>query len=182
VEVLVVIDMQKDFIDGSLGTKEAQLILPKIIKRVEKSKKELILFTYDTHQENYLDTLEGKKLPIVHCIEGSEGWEFDKDIINAWKNNEDTILLDEIEKHYFYKPVFGSMELVKFLKKHAVEITKVELIGVCTDICVVSNAIMIKNEIPDLELFVAADLCAGVTLESHEAALKVLAMCQVNIT
>jgi nicotinamidase-related amidase len=179
--VIIVIDMQKDFIDGVLGTKEAQAILPAVIKRVEDSKDELILFTHDTHQADYLQTPEGKKLPIVHCIEGTEGWQFNEKILNAWKQNQQTIRLSSEQEHHYYKSAFGSVKLAEDLATGADEISAIELMGVCTDICVISNALMIKNMLPNVAVSVNAALCAGVTPESHDAALKVLEMCQVDV-
>ena len=180
-KVLIVIDMQKDFIDGALGTKEAQAILPAVVNRIEKSENELILFTFDTHQEDYLVTTEGKKLPVIHCVENSEGWQFDAGILNAWYQNNTTIKLENTNSHMFYKPVFGSVELVQYLSKHASEISEIELIGVCTDICVISNALMIKNTLPDIKISVNSNLCAGVTPDTHDAALKVMTMCHIDV-
>jgi len=180
-KVLVVIDMQKDFIDGALGTKEAQAILPNVVNRVANSRNELILFTYDTHQEDYLDTPEGKKLPVIHCIKGTEGWEVDEGIITAWKHNKETVKLAKDSDHMYNKPVFGSVALVEDLVKRADEISEIELIGVCTDICVISKALLLKNQLPHIPISVTAALCAGVTPEGHDAALKVMSMCQVDV-
>jgi len=180
-KVLIVVDMQNDFIEGALGTPEAVEIVEKVVKRIENSKDEVILFTRDTHQDDYLDTPEGKKLPVIHCVEGTSGWEINEGIRNAWKQNKDTIVLPELRENTFNKDVFGSVDLVAFLKSHASEITEIELLGVCTDICVVSNSIMIKNTLPNVEVRVNAACCAGVTPESHRAALQVMAMCQIEI-
>jgi len=173
--------MQNDFIDGSLGTAEAAGIVDAVIRRIEHSKNELILFTQDTHQNDYLDTPEGKKLPVIHCIENTEGWQIHAGILNAWQNNENTIRLAELPQNTFTKPIFGSVDLVEFLKSKASDISAVEILGVCTDICVVSNAIMIKNTIPDLKISVNAKCCAGVTPQSHKSALDVMQMCQIEI-
>ena len=180
-KVLIVVDMQNDFIEGTLGTPEAAEIVEKVVKRIENSKDEVILFTRDTHQEDYLDTPEGKKLPVIHCVEGTSGWEINESIRNAWKQNKDTIVLPELRENTFNKDVFGSVDLVEFLKSRASEITEIELLGVCTDICVVSNSIMIKNTFPSVEVQVNAACCAGVTPESHRAALQVMEMCQIEI-
>jgi len=173
-KVLIIVDMQKDFIDGALGTKEAAAIVANVVSRVENSKDELILFTQDTHGEDYLSTPEGKKLPVVHCVEGTDGWKINESILNAWQGNKNT-------ENIFKKSVFGSIELVEFLKKRANEISEIEILGLCTDICVVSNAIMIKNALPEIEINVNEKCCAGVTPQSHREALNVMKMCQINI-
>ena len=180
-KILVVVDMQNDFIDGPLGTPEALAIVDDVVKRIEDSTGELILFTKDTHQEDYLETPEGKKLPVVHCIEGTKGWETSEKIFQAWKNNESTIRLPELENNAFNKPVFGSVDLVDFLTSYSEPIDEIELLGVCTDICVISNAIMIKNTLPDVKVSVNAKCCAGVTPQSHQEALNVMGMCQIDI-
>jgi nicotinamidase-related amidase len=180
-KILIVIDMQNDFIEGALGTKEAVSIVDSVIERIENSKGELILFTRDTHQEDYLETSEGKKLPVIHCIEGSKGWEINEKVQRAWLYNEDTIVLPQLNNNTFDKPVFGSVKLVEFLKDHEGEITEIELLGVCTDICVISNGIMIRNTLPDVKLIVNSSCCAGVTPGSHNKALEIMEMCQIDI-
>jgi len=179
-KVLIIVDMQKDFIDGSLGTAEAFGIVDAVVKRVENSKGELILFTQDTHQSDYLDTTEGKKLPVTHCVENTEGWQINENIRNAWRNNKDTIIISELPQNTFTKSVFGSVDLVNFLKSRACEISEIEILGLCTDICVVSNAIMIKNTIPDVKISINAECCAGVTPKSHEEALNLMKMCHID--
>ena len=180
-KILIIVDMQNDFINGALGTAEAASIVESIAKRIEGSKDELILFTQDTHQDDYLTTPEGKKLPVPHCIQGTEGWQIDSSIITAWRNNPHTIRIPELKENTFTKPVFGSVELVDFLKSRQVEITEIELLGVCTDICVISNAIMIKNTLPNIPISVNAACCAGVTPQSHAEAINVMKMCQIDI-
>jgi len=180
-KVLIIVDMQKDFISGALGTTEAASIVGGVVERVENSAGELILFTQDTHQSDYLNTAEGKKLPVPHCIEGTEGWQIDESILNTWRNNGDTIRIPELSENTFVKPVFGSVELVAFLKARSAEISEIEILGVCTDICVISNAIMIKNTMPDIKISVNASCCAGVTPKSHTEALNVMQMCQIDV-
>lgn len=180
-KILIVVDMQKDFIDGALGTKEAVAIVEPVIKRIKDSNNELILFTQDTHQENYLSTPEGKKLPIIHCIEDSAGWEIDKGVKEAWQNNKNTIVLPQLKDNTFVKPVFGSTALVDFLVEKKADIESIEILGLCTDICVVSNAIMIKNALPDIDIAVNAACCAGVSPKTHDEALSVMGMCQIDI-
>ena len=180
-KVLVVVDMQKDFIDGALGTNEAIAIVGNVVERIENSKGELVLFTKDTHRGDYLTTPEGKKLPVPHCIEGTDGWQINESVLSAWRNNSNTIRLPALQDNTFIKPVFGSVDLVDFLKSRVAEITEVEIVGLCTDICVISNAIMIKNYIPDVKISVNAACCAGVTPQSHADALNVMKMCQIDI-
>lgn len=167
--VLVVVDMQKDFIDGALGTKEAVAIVDKVAGLVRGFDGE-VLFTRDTHHENYLQTQEGKKLPVVHCIEGTDGWKLDKKL--------EALRLDD--RKVFDKPTFGSMELAAYLQTlKALE--SVTLVGLCTDICVISNALLIKAALPEVAVSVVESCCAGVTPESHQNALAAMKMCQIEI-
>lgn len=161
---LIVVDMQNDFINGSLGTKEAQAILPNVRKKIDEYKKEggEIIFTRDTHQENYLDTPEGRKLPVKHCIEGTQGWEIAEGLL-------------EENCRVINKPSFGWMGWQKE------EFEEIEIIGLCTDICVVSNALILKAAFPEAEITVDSSCCAGVTPKSHDAALETMKMCQINV-
>ncbi|MDR0569654.1 MAG: cysteine hydrolase [Clostridiales Family XIII bacterium] len=170
---LIVIDMQKDFIDGSLGTKEAQAILPRVLEKV-RGFEGSILFTYDTHDEDYLSTQEGRKLPVPHCVEGTPGWRMPKEL-------ED--LRFTVGGKAFSKPSFGSKELGEYLEmeNRARPIGSVELAGLCTDICVIANAFVIKTFLPETEVIVDASCCAGTTPESHERALAAMAACQVTV-
>ena len=163
--ILLVIDMQKDFIDGALGTPEAEAIVPNVVDRI-KNFNGLVLATRDTHGENYLETQEGKKLPVEHCIQGTHGWE----IIDALK----PYVLKKIDK-----PTFGSTELAEIAKK--MRYTDIELVGLCTDICVVSNALLLKAVLPEARIQVDASCCAGVTPATHQAALETMKMCQIEI-
>lgn len=168
--ILLVVDMQNDFINGSLGTKEAEEILPKVIKKIENFNGE-VFFTKDTHEDDYLNTQEGKILPVKHCIRNTEGWEIHKDI-------EKFINTDIIEK-----VTFGSEELALLLKEknNNEKINSITIIGLCTDICVISNALTIKAFLPEVEIIVDSSCCAGVTPQSHENALEAMKACQVNI-
>lgn len=169
--ILVVVDMQNDFIDGSLGTKEAQAIVDNVVAEIANYDPVNIFVTRDTHTENYLDTQEGKNLPVVHCVKNTKGWEINEKIAKALRNVE---IID--------KPTFGSKILAEKIaaiaEKENIEVT---LIGLCTDICVVSNALLMKAYVPEIPVRVIASCCAGVTPESHEAALKTMAMCQVKV-
>ena len=168
---LIVVDMQNDFITGSLGTKEAEGILPKVIEKVKKFDG-TVIYTKDTHGAEYLTTQEGKNLPVEHCIEGTWGW----------------MLAEELEKlslghKVFNKPTFGSVELAAYLVEQAKnnEIEEIELCGLCTDICVISNAFVIKANLTEVPVSVDASCCAGVTPESHLNALAAMKMCQVTV-
>ena len=159
-KILVVVDMQNDFIDGSLGTKEAQAIVDNVVAEIANYDPADIFATRDTHLENYLDTQEGKNLPVVHCVKNTKGWEINEKITKALRNAE---IID--------KPTFGSKILAEKIaaiaEKEDIEVT---LIGLCTDICVVSNALLMKAYVPEIPVRVIASCCAGVTTESHEAA------------
>lgn len=168
-KVLAIIDMQKDFIDGALGTKEAVAIVPKVAARLAQARVdgETVVFTRDTHHADYLLTQEGQKLPVPHCLEGTDGWQID-----AALAVEDAPIFD--------KPGFGSPALIEYLRSLPA-LDGVEFIGLCTDICVITNAMMTKGALPEVPLSVRADCCAGVTPQSHETALQAMRMCQISI-
>lgn len=169
-KVLVVVDMQNDFIDGALGTKEAVSIVPAVKKKIEEFDGRVI-FTRDTHEVNYLETQEGKNLPVEHCIRGTFGWEIRKELEELRK----TEAIDKV--------TFGSSELGELLLKMDAE-EKIEdliFIGLCTDICVISNVMIAKAFLPEVPITVDAKCCAGVSVESHENALNAMAVCQVKI-
>lgn len=172
-KVLIVVDMQKDFIDGALGTKEAQAIVPAVLDKIRRHEG-ITIYTRDTHHEDYLLTQEGHNLPVAHCIEGTPGWELQKDIGQHAERVPDRI---------FNKGTFGSDSLIGYLTKlHEKDsIEEIELVGLCTDICVISNAMTIKTFLPEVKLAVDAACCAGVTPDSHRNALEAMKMCQVEI-
>lgn len=167
---LIVVDMQNDFIDGALGTKEAVAILPAVKTKIENFEGR-VLFTRDTHETDYLETQEGKNLPVEHCIKGTDGWQIRPE-------------LDALRKEEAVdKPSFGSVALAQMLKAYDTyeeKIDEITLIGLCTDICVISNAMIIKAYLPETPIFVDAACCAGVTPESHERALDAMAICQIT--
>ena len=167
---LIVVDMQNDFIDGALGTAEAVAIVDRVADKIRGFDGEVI-FTRDTHPETYLDTQEGKNLPVVHCISGSTGWQ----IREGLGEIRPCLVID--------KPTFGSAELGAFLAQRNEEepIGEITLIGLCTDICVISNALLIKAFLPEVPVRVDAACCAGVTPESHRNALEAMKMCQIRI-
>lgn len=166
----IVIDMQNDFIDMALGTKEATQIVEPMVKYLSSLEEgSLVVATRDTHQEDYLSTNEGKYLPVKHCIEGSKGWEICDQLKEAVK-------FDKI----INKPNFG-IAADKWKEILGNDVTEIILMGLCTDICVVSNALALKVAYPEIKISVVKNLCAGVTPESHEAAIKTMAMCQVEI-
>ena len=160
-KVLVVIDMQNDFIDGALGTAEAVGIVDKVVKKIGNYPADCIYATRDTHGEDYLETSEGRYLPVKHCIKGTMGWEIRKEVAQTMPQ---ALVID--------KPTFGSEELVqRLLEESKGEEIEIELVGLCTDICVVTNALLLKTKLPETKIKVDAACCAGVTPESHEAAL-----------
>ena len=170
-KILLVIDMQKDFIDGALGTPEAVAIVDRVAEEIRKYPTENVFATRDTHPENYLDTQEGRNLPVVHCVKGTLGWQLNEKIAAALGDAE---VID--------KPTFGSVALAEKLADMAkAEPLEMTLVGLCTDICVVSNALLVKAYLPETPVRVIADCCAGVTPESHKAALETMKMCQVAV-
>lgn len=169
---LIVVDMQNDFVDGALGTKEAEAIVDDVAAYA-RNFEGTVVFTYDTHHENYLETQEGKNLPVSHCIKGTEGWELTPKLDNVRR---------ALAAEVFEKPTFGSTALAAWLvdQNEKNGVASVELCGLCTDICVVSNALLIKASLPEVPVKVNPKLCAGVTPESHAAALATMASCQVQ--
>ena len=168
--ILLVIDMQNDFIDGALGTKEAVAIVPAVKAKTENFDG-TVLFTRDTHETCYMETQEGKNLPVPHCIRGTDGWQIRPEL-DALRTTE---AID--------KPTFGSKELGTILTEmnEKDEIGSITLIGLCTDICVISNAMLVKAFLPEVPIIVDSACCAGVTPESHENALKAMQVCQIKV-
>ena len=177
-KVLVVVDMQNDFITGSLGTPEAQAIVPNVKKKVEQAVKngDLIVYTRDTHYPDYLKSREGKKLPVEHCVYKTEGWDIIYDVLPPY-TYDNVVIID--------KETFGYKDMPKKIATalgYGGDCDEIEVVGLCTDICVVSNTLILKAAFyNDYEISVDATCCAGVTPESHEAALKVMEMCQINV-
>ena len=170
-KLLIVVDMQNDFIDGALGTKEAVAIVPNVVKKINDWDGDIIA-TRDTHTNDYMNTREGKYLPVPHCIKNTPGHEINEAVKDALMNAEvDVTVIDKI--------TFGSVNLPKMVFVGDYEY--VELIGLCTDICVVSNAMLIKAELPEIDVAVDATCCAGVTPDTHNAALTTMKMCQINV-
>ncbi len=171
-EILVVVDMQKDFVDGALGTPEAVAIVPAVCEKIRSFDGDIFV-TYDTHPETYLDTAEGKKLPVIHCVKDTPGWQLDAAVAEALAG-----------KAYIAveKPTFGSTDLPRQIAERAGEEDfAVTLIGLCTDICVASNALLLKAHFPEQTIRVEANLCAGVTPDTHNAALITMKMCQIDV-
>ena len=171
---LIVVDMQNDFIDGSLGTKEAQAIVPAVVERIRACREAgyQVIATLDTHGENYMETSEGRMLPVMHCIRGTHGWEIREEVQEALGNS---LLLE--------KPTFGSIRLPGIISEEVEsgDTLCIELLGLCTDICVVSNALLLKAYFPEAEINVHAACCAGVTPEKHLAALETMRSCQIHV-
>lgn len=171
-KILVVVDMQKDFVDGALGTKEAVAIIPAVCEKIRSFDGE-IYATLDTHYEDYMDTSEGKKLPVPHCIKGTDGHELNGDVQAA---------LDEKDYTTIEKETFGSVALPVLIVRNAEETPdSIEVIGLCTDICVVSNALLLKANFPEAQISVDSKCCAGVTPQLHEAALTTMKSCQIDV-
>ena len=170
--ILIVIDIQKDFVDGALGTAEAVAMVSNAAKKIREFDGDIFV-TFDTHFENYMETAEAGKLPVPHCIKGTEGWELDQNIAKALVGKDFT----RVEKL-----TFGSTELPGLVRKAVGnEDFDITLIGLCTDICVVSNALILKANFPEKDIYVDAACCAGVTPDTHNAALTTMKMCQINI-
>ena len=170
---LVVIDVQNDFVSGSLGTPEAQAMLPRLEEKL-RGFEGCVWMTLDTHGADYMDTQEGKHLPVPHCVRGTEGWQLAGELGK---------LAESLGAGIVEKPTFGSEELVASLKAlyEAGELESIELVGLCTDICVVSNALMLKAAMPELPMSVDSACCAGVTPQKHKAALEVMRSCQIAV-
>ncbi|MDE5679617.1 MAG: cysteine hydrolase [Lachnospiraceae bacterium] len=170
-KALVVIDMQNDFITGVLGNDECRAVVPQVVKRVQEAIEDGrdIIFSQDTHQENYLSTQEGRKLPVLHCVQNTDGWKIISELAEI-----------AIQRGIvFTKETFGSRAIAEYIKEHNYD--EVELVGVCTDICVISNAMIIKAFAPESEIFVNESCCAGVTPQSHKTAIEAMKSCQITI-
>ncbi|MBQ9046560.1 MAG: cysteine hydrolase [Solobacterium sp.] len=170
-KILAVIDMQNDFIDGSLGTKEAEAIVAKVCSMITDPSFDAVYATMDTHPQEYLSTFEGRHLPVEHCIKGTDGWKIHPAVAEALKSRNAEII---------EKPTFGSNILVRTIAER--EPDEVVFCGLCTDICVISNALMLRAQLPDTEIVCAADACAGTFPDKHDAALAVMQSCQITIT
>ena len=173
--VLIVVDMQTDFVDGALGTPEAVAILENVTAKIKAYAHDpdgVIFVTYDTHAEDYMTTSEGKHLPVPHCIKGTAGWELHPTVAAA---------LEDVTYTSVEKPTVGSVALPALVKEAAAGDFTVELIGLCTDICVVSNTLLLKANFPEIPISVDAACCAGVTPETHKAALVTMGMCQIKV-
>ena len=189
-KVLIVVDMQKDFVDGSLGTKEAQAIVPLVAETIKQmaDKNTVCIFTKDTHDDDYMDTQEGKNLPVPHCIRGTAGHSIVDEVFEAYsckdyKDPWEVYPLAVTNPLRVEKPTFGSIELqdVLYTMDSMEPIEEITLMGLCTGICVMSNAILCKATLPEVPVNVVEDCCACVTPESHKTALEAMKLCQINI-
>ncbi len=188
-KILIVIDMQNDFLHGSLRNEEGIKIIPDVVCKINEYKKEgfLVIATRDTHFPDYLNTQEGKKLPVKHCVKGTHGWQIDEEVQKALGTScvyggQEKFSLDQTL--IFDKPTFGSIDFVRFMKanfENMQEDLTVEFVGVCTDICVISNAMLIKAALPEAKICVISSLCAGVSVESHNVALSAMTACQIEV-
>lgn len=178
--LLIVVDMQNDFITGVLGTEEAKAIVPNVCEKIKGWKGDIIL-TRDTHHDNYMETAEGKMLPVPHCLEGTEGWQINEDVRKSYEkvNGDDS-------GHFFSiiinKPTFGSFELSKFLVNSGSYYNRIVLCGLLTDICIISNAMICRAACPEAVVEVDASCCVGVCPQSHKTALEAMAPCNIKIT
>lgn len=170
-EILIVVDMQKDFVDGALGSADAVAIVDNVVEKINNFEGDIIA-TYDTHEDNYMETREGKYLPVPHCIIGTDGWELNDRVQKA---------LDTKGFRAVKKPTFGSVDLVDIIREYDVNDIRITLIGLCTDICVVSNALLLKANFTETDIAVDAKCCAGVTVEKHLAALETMRSCQIDL-
>lgn len=168
-KLLIVVDVQNDFVTGSLGTAEAKAVVPNIMKKVEQYRKRdnVIIFTKDTHYDDYLDTLEGQNLPIKHCIKDTEGWEVVRELDAKCS----------VTEKIYIKDTFG----YKWNTLPWIDCHDIEIVGICTDICVITNALVLKTHYPETQITVDASCCAGTTPERHKAALEVMKSCQINV-
>ena len=183
--VLVVVDCQVDFVNGALGSIAAQSIIPHMRERIRDyaDGETLILFTKDTHEENYLETFEGTRLSVEHCVRGTPGWSLVKDISTLADGYSNFLIFsnEEVIRSRILKNTFGSIKLCEILKQYENEITDVTFMGFCTDICVISNVLMARAYLPNTRIIVDASCCAGTTLEKHLAALEVMKSCQIDV-
>ena len=170
---LIVVDMQNDFVDGALGSSEAVEIVDDVVEKIRGFDGEIFV-TLDTHEEDYLETLEGRNLPVEHCIKGTDGWKLNSEVEKALEGKDFTIV---------EKPTFGSLKLVELLRKsvNSDSDAEIELVGLCTDICVVSNALLLKANFYETPIYVDASACAGVSPEAHKAAISTMKSCHINI-
>ena len=183
--VLVVVDCQVDFVNGALGSIAAQSIIPHMRERIKEyaDGETLILFTKDTHEENYLETFEGVRLPVEHCVRGTPGWSLVKDISTLADGYSNFLIFsdEEVIHSRILKDTFGSTKLVEILKQYEKEITDITFMGFCTDICVISNVLLVKAFMPNTRIIVDASCCAGSTLDKHLAALEVMKSCHIDV-
>ena len=172
-KIMVIVDCQKDFIDGSLGTPEAQAMIPRLVEKIKAEPEDtMFIFTADTHDKDYLISAEGKQLPVEHCIKGTPGWEIDSRLTMEFCNSPFII----------EKPTFGSTELMDYLDDMVNMADEIEFVGLCTDICVISNVLMAKANFYDIaKISIDATCCAGVTPASHKMALETMKMCQIIV-
>ena len=169
---LVVVDMQKDFVDGALGSGDAVAIVPSVVEKIKSFDGEIFV-TLDTHFDNYPESAEGRKLPVPHCIKGTDGWQLDKNVASALADREYTAV---------EKPTFGSLELPRLIEAASDgDDFSIEIIGLCTDICVVSNALVLKANFPEMPISVDSACCAGVTPQAHEAAIASMRSCHIDV-
>lgn len=185
-KIVIIVDVQNDFVNGALGTFEAQMMIPNLLDEMNRraDKDTCFIFTRDTHDIHYMSSLEGKNLPVPHCIKDTDGWEIYPDVLKEFDRIADKTFMINGYVPVINKPTFGSTELQHFLTTFVEEeddIAEITLMGLCTGICVMSNALLCKATLPEVPVNVVADCCACVTPETHETALNAMKLCQINI-
>lgn len=170
-KLMVVVDMQNDFVTGCLGSNEAKEIVGKMVDTLNNYDGDIV-FTRDTHFSDYMETMEGKKLPVIHCLKDSEGWQIIPEL-KEFSERENVKIFDKL--------TFGSTELADYIKENEDKYDEIKLVGVCTDICVISNAMLIKANVPNKKIIVDSSLCAGVSKQSHDNALKAMQVCHIDV-
>ena len=170
--ILVIVDMQNDFVDGSLANEEGDKVVKNVVREINSKKYDYILVTLDTHFDDYLDTHEGKNLPVKHCLKNTDGWQLNKDVLANLKASN-------IEYKIYEKNTFGSFDYFDDLKSMEHEIESFSFVGLCTDICVISNALILRAKFPNIPMYCVEDACGGTTKEAHNAALLVMKSCQI---
>lgn len=185
---LIVVDMQNDFVTGALPAEGGEAALAQVVKRIEEADSNTrVFFTRDTHGADYLTTQEGQNLPVPHCIENTPGWQLVPAVEQAWRDNPNILkhqhpdVPDNLGMHIYDKDTFGSLAMADALNLHEDRIASIELVGICTDICVISNAMIAKAAAPSVPIRVNAACCAGVSFASHRQALEAMKMCQIEI-
>lgn len=178
-KILVVVDMQNDFVDGALGSEDAQGIIDNVIREIKSNEYSKIYVTLDSHNPDYLNTYEGKNLPVVHCIKGTDGWKMNSKVYRALKDSIKTDKTIDDKIVFYEKNGFGSFVLVNRINSEINNIESVTLVGLCTDICVMVNALMLRGKFPNLPIYYVEDACAATSKEKQDSSIKIFESCQI---